>query len=74
MIDCDVIEADGGTRTASITGGFIALAMALGKLGKKGTLRRPALRIRLRPSASGMSMTPWRSTSATPKTARRAST
>src|SRR5688572_29039851 len=28
-IDCDVLEADGGTRTASITGGFIALALAL---------------------------------------------
>lgn len=31
-IDCDVIEADGGTRTASITGGFIALMLALKKL------------------------------------------
>ena len=31
-IDCDVLQADGGTRTASITGGFIALALALKKL------------------------------------------
>ncbi|HVN81566.1 MAG TPA: ribonuclease PH [Terriglobia bacterium] len=31
-IDCDVIEADGGTRTASITGGFVALALALKRL------------------------------------------
>lgn len=31
-IDCDVIQADGGTRTASITGGFVALALALKKL------------------------------------------
>ena len=31
-IDCDVIQADGGTRTASITGGFVALALALEKL------------------------------------------
>lgn len=31
-VDCDVLEADGGTRTASITGGFVALALALGKL------------------------------------------
>src|SRR3954454_2675320 len=31
-IDCDVLEADGGTRTASITGGFVALALAVGKL------------------------------------------
>jgi len=31
-IDCDVIQADGGTRTAAITGGFVALADALGKI------------------------------------------
>ncbi len=37
-IDCDVIEADGGTRTASITGGFIALALALKKLVEEGVL------------------------------------
>lgn len=34
MVDCDVIQADGGTRTASITGGYVALAMALNKLKK----------------------------------------
>ncbi len=32
LIDCDVIQADGGTRTASITGGFLALAITVGKL------------------------------------------
>jgi ribonuclease PH len=32
-IDCDVLEADGGTRTASVTGGFVALALALAKSG-----------------------------------------
>ena len=37
-IDCDVIEADGGTRTASITGGFIALFDCLQSLVKKGVL------------------------------------
>jgi ribonuclease PH len=37
-IDCDVLEADGGTRTASITGGFVALALALSRL------TRPVLR------------------------------
>ncbi len=37
-IDCDVIQADGGTRTASITGGFIALALALKKLRKEKRL------------------------------------
>src|SRR5699024_9119947 len=31
-IDCDVIQADGGTRTASITGAFVAMALACGKL------------------------------------------
>jgi ribonuclease PH len=33
IVDCDVIRADGGTRTASITGGFVALKMALEKMG-----------------------------------------
>src|SRR6201997_2637502 len=37
-IDCDVIQADGGTRTASITGAFVALALALEKLVQAGTL------------------------------------
>ncbi len=32
LVDCDVIEADGGTRTAAITGGFLALALAVSKL------------------------------------------
>jgi ribonuclease PH len=39
-IDCDVIQADGGTRTASITGGYVALAIALRKL-IKGNLLSP---------------------------------
>lgn len=39
IVDCDVIEADGGTRTASITGGFVALALALQQLQKKGVLK-----------------------------------
>jgi len=43
-IDCDVLEADGGTRTASITGGFVALALALHRLTKRGDLSRPVLR------------------------------
>ena len=37
-IDCDVIQADGGTRTASITGGYLALELAITKLLKDGTL------------------------------------
>jgi ribonuclease PH len=43
-IDCDVLEADGGTRTASITGGFVATALALAKLAAKGLLVGPVLR------------------------------
>jgi ribonuclease PH len=39
-IDCDVIQADGGTRTAAITGGFVALVLALERLREKGTLPR----------------------------------
>ncbi|MGE3510341.1 MAG: ribonuclease PH [Vicinamibacterales bacterium] len=38
-IDCDVIQADGGTRTASITGAFVALALALEKLRERDQLR-----------------------------------
>ncbi|WP_163470033.1 ribonuclease PH [Fusobacterium sp. IOR10] len=38
-IDCDVIQADGGTRTASITGGYIALAMAIERMMKLGKIK-----------------------------------
>src|SRR6187402_575532 len=38
-IDCDVIQADGGTRTASITGGFVALVLALQRLREMAVLR-----------------------------------
>ena len=37
-IDCDVIQADGGTRTASITGGFVAMALALKYLREEGVI------------------------------------
>jgi ribonuclease PH len=43
-IDCDVLEADGGTRTASVTGGFVALAAALAKVGARA-LREPVAAI-----------------------------
>ena len=43
-LDCDVIQADGGTRTASITGAFVALAMALQRLVEAGTLSAVPLR------------------------------
>jgi ribonuclease PH len=37
-VDCDVLQADGGTRTASITGGYVALALALHRLVERGKL------------------------------------
>jgi ribonuclease PH len=43
-VDCDILEADGGTRTASVTAGFVALALALAKLRKTGRLTKPAIR------------------------------
>ena len=39
-IDCDVIQADGGTRTASITGSFVALAFALRQLKERGVINQ----------------------------------
>lgn len=39
-LDCDVIQADGGTRTASITGAFVALVLALDKLVQEGKLTK----------------------------------
>jgi ribonuclease PH len=38
-LDCDVIQADGGTRCASITGAFVALALALGKLKQSDQIK-----------------------------------
>jgi ribonuclease PH len=43
-VDCDVLQADGGTRTASITGAFTALALALHRLVRRGAVDRLALR------------------------------
>jgi len=42
-LDCDVLQADGGTRTAAITGSFVALAQAIAALQKRGTLTRNPL-------------------------------
>src|SRR5207245_4701404 len=38
LIDCDVLQADGGTRTASVTGGYVALALALERLRAAGVV------------------------------------
>jgi len=43
-VDCDVLQADGGTRTAAVTGGYVALALALRKLQAEGVLAESPLR------------------------------
>jgi ribonuclease PH len=42
-VDCDVIQADGGTRTAGITGGFVAMCLALSTLRQKEKIKKPVL-------------------------------
>src|SRR3954454_9127505 len=44
IIDCDVLQADGGTRTASITGAYVALALAVAQLRKFGAIKTNPLR------------------------------
>jgi ribonuclease PH len=44
IIDCDVLQADGGTRTAAITGAFVALSLAIGKLRQYGAIKTNPLR------------------------------
>jgi ribonuclease PH len=44
MLDCDVLQADGGTRTASITGAFVAMAVAFNQLIRYGAIKRSPLR------------------------------
>jgi len=44
VVDCDVIQADGGTRTASITGAYVAVGLAMQKLVESGTLKATPLR------------------------------
>ena len=43
MLDCDVLQADGGTRVSSICGAYVALALAVGKIRKKGDLANDPL-------------------------------
>ena len=46
-VDCDVIQADGGTRTASITGGFVALSLAIKRLMREGKLKENPIRFKV---------------------------
>jgi ribonuclease PH len=43
IVDCDVVRADGGTRCAAITGGYVALALAIAKLRQQGRLNKDPL-------------------------------
>ncbi|MCX7683064.1 MAG: ribonuclease PH [Anaerolineae bacterium] len=44
IVDCDVIQADGGTRTAAITGGYVAIALAIRRLSERGVVPAEALK------------------------------
>jgi ribonuclease PH len=53
-VDCDVLVADGGTRTASITGGFIALALACRSLRKSGKITRDPILMSVQAVSAGI--------------------
>src|SRR6202522_1975234 len=54
ILDCDVLQADGGTRTPAITGACVALALALGKLVSAGTLKSSPLKQMLAATSVGI--------------------
>ena len=54
ILDCDVLQADGGTRTAAITGASVALAIALGKLVQSGTLKASPLKQKIAATSVGI--------------------
>lgn len=54
MLDCDVIQADGGTRTASITGAYVALAIALKKVHAEGKIKTNVLKDNVAAISVGM--------------------
>lgn len=53
-IDCDVLQGDGGTRTASVTGGYVALALALQRLVKDGVLPKLPLKTSVAAISAGI--------------------
>lgn len=54
IVDCDVLQADGGTRTASVTGGYVALALAIRKLMDTGLVMPAVLRAPVAAVSVGM--------------------
>ena len=59
VLDCDVIQADGGTRTASITGGFVALSQCVAFMKKVGMLTKPVV---LKDHVAAISCGIWKGT------------
>src|SRR3954465_10811176 len=53
-VDCDVIQADGGTRTAAITGGWVALSLAIRRLAKAGKIAGDPLRLAVAAISAGV--------------------
>lgn len=53
-IDCDVLQADGGTRTAAITGGYVALSLAVKSLIETNTLKRSPIVSRVAAISAGI--------------------
>ena len=58
VIDCDVLQADGGTRTASITGGFVALSQCAAFMRQTGMITKPLLKDHVAAVSCGI----WRGT------------
>lgn len=56
IVDCDVIQADGGTRSAAITGGYVALVQAVRRLMREGRIQNSVWR----PPVAGVSVALWR--------------
>jgi ribonuclease PH len=54
VVDCDVLQADGGTRTAAITGAYVALSQAMHKLGQDGSLHSFPLRCAVAATSAGV--------------------
>ena len=53
-VDCDVLQGDGGTRTASVTGGYVALALACRKLVERGVLEKNPIRHQIAAVSAGI--------------------
>jgi ribonuclease PH len=58
IVDCDVLQADGGTRTAAVTGGFVALSQCAAFMQKTGMLLKPAIKDHVAAVSCGI----WRGT------------